>query len=105
MDANEVYDETFRVIHAHMNVYIDTVDMVRRLNSRQAAIERYDVISKEIRRIQSELKKLNIRKSQLYEDYSLHLIDGEQYEDFKERDARQEKQLKARLDDMLSRQA
>lgn len=105
VDANEVYDETFRVIHAHMNVYIDTVDMVRRLNSRQAAIERYDVISKEIRRIQSELKKLNIRKSQLYEDYSLHLIDGEQYEDFKERDARQEKQLKARLDDMLSRQA
>lgn len=105
VDANKVYDETLRVIHAHINVYIDTVDMVIRLNSRQEALARYDVISKEIKRLQRELKKLNTKKSQLYEDYTLHLIDGEQYEEFKERDARQEVELKQRLDDMLSRQA
>lgn len=105
IDANKVYDETLRIIHTHMNVYVDTVDMVRRLNSRQAVIERYDVISKEIRKIQSELKKLNARKSQLYEDYTLRLIDGEQYEAIKGNDARREIELKQRLDDMLVRQA
>ena len=105
VDANKVYDETLRVIHAHINVYIDTVDMVRRLNGRQAAIERYDVISKEIRKLQMELKKLRKNKSQLYEDYTLRLIDEEQYLEFKDRDARREKELNLRLEDMLSRQA
>ena len=79
--------------------------MVRRLNSRQATIERYDVISKEIRRLQSELKKLGKKKSQLYEDYALHLLDEEQYVEFKDRDARQEKMLNMKLNDLLLRQA
>ena len=105
VDANKVYDETLRVIHAHINVYTDTVDMIRRLNSRQAVIERYDVISKEIRRLQSELKKLGKKKSQLYEDYALHLIDEEQYVEFKDRDTRHEKDLNLKLNDLLLRQA
>ena len=105
VDAKKIYDETLRVIHAHIKVYLDTVEMVRRLNSRQSVLERYDVISKEIRRLQKELKKLNVRKSQLYEDYSLKLIDEEQYVEFKERDARLEKNMQKRLDDMLLRQS
>lgn len=105
VDAYAVYDETFRVIHAHMNVYTDTVEMIRRLNSRIATIARYDVITREVVRIQTELKKLNSRKSQLYEDYSTGLIDEEQYVEFKERDAKREVRLKARLDEMLNRQA
>lgn len=105
VDANKIYDETLRVIHTHIKVYLDTVDMVRRLNNRQAEIEKYDVISKEVRRLQGELRKLNARKAQLYEDYTLRLIDEEQYVDFKDRDAKREKELKSRLDEMLIRQA
>ena len=105
VDAKKIYDETLRVIHTHIKVYLDTVDMVRRLNSRQSVLEKYDVISKEIRRLQKELKKLNVRKSQLYEDYTLKLIDEEQYVEFKEKDARLEKDMQSRLDDLLLRQS
>ena len=104
-DANKIYDEVLKVIHTHINVYADTVDMVRRLNSRQAEIQRYDVISKEIRRLQSELKKLGKKKSQLYQDYTLRLIDEAQYVEFKELDARREKEITAKLEDLIKRQA
>ena len=104
-DGNKVYDETLRVIHAHMNVYVDTVEMIRRLNSRQKTMEKYDVVSKEIRRLRNDIKKLNTKRSQLYEDYTLKLIDDEQYDEIRERDARSEKRLKEKLDKMLSVQA
>lgn len=105
VDGNKVYDETLRVIHAHMNVYVDTVEMIRRLNSRQKTMERYDVVSKEIRRLRNDIKKLNTKRSQLYEDYTLKLIDEEQYDEIREKDARREKQLKEKLNHMLSVQA
>ena len=105
IDGNKVYDETFKVIHAHMNVYVDTVEMIRRLNGRQKIMEKYDVISREIKRLQNDIKKLNTKRSQLYEDYTLKLIDEEQYDEIRKKDARREKQLKEKLDNMFSLQA
>ena len=105
VDANKVYDETFRVIHAHMNVYTDTVDMVRRLNSRQEVIERYDVISREIKKIRRNLSEFKERRTRLYEDYSLKLIDAEQYVRLKDSYSEQEISLKKKLDELLIRQA
>ncbi len=105
VDANKVYDETFRVIHAHMNVYTDTVDMVRRLNSRQEIMERYDAISREIKKIRRKISGLAESRSRLYEDYSLKLIDTEQYVRLKDSYSEQEISLKERIDELLIRQA
>ena len=103
--AKKVYDETFRVIHAHMNVFTDTVEMIRRLNSRQKAIEQYDVISKEIKKLQRKLAEMKENKMRLYEDYQLKLIDADQYVRLKENYSSQEKAMKERLEILLVRQA
>ena len=105
VDAKTVYDEVFRVIHAHMNVYTDTVDMVRRLNSRQEVMEQYDVVSREIRKIRRKLDETRESRTRLYEDYSLKLIDAEQYMQLKGRYHEQDEALKNRLEGLLVRQA
>lgn len=96
----EVYNHTLKVIHTHMNVYTDSVEMIRRLNRRQASMEKYDVFGKEIRKCHKELEKLAAGKEKLYEDYVSRLIDAEQYESFKERDSLREKELKKRMEEL-----
>ncbi len=101
----DVYDKVLKVIHTHMNVYVDKVEMIRRLNERQESIAKYDVFGKEIRKCHKELDRLAADKERLYEDYVSHMIDAEQYESFKARDAIQEKELKARIDEMSEHRA
>lgn len=96
----EVYNQVLKVIHAHMNVYTDSVEMIRRLNRRQENIAKYDVFGKEIRKCHKELEKLAAGKEKLYEDYVSRLIDAEQYENFKESDTLREKELKKRMDEL-----
>ena len=93
----DVYEKVLKLIHTHMNVYLDKVAMIRRLNARQESIERYDVIGKEIRKCHKELDSLAANKERLYEDYVSHIIDAEQYEAFKEQDGVKERSLQARI--------
>lgn len=101
----DVYDKVLKVIHTHMNVYLDKVDMIRRMNERQESIAKYDIFGKEIRKCHKELDKLAANKERLYEDYVSHMIDAEQYESFKERDAIREKELKARIEELAEHRA
>lgn len=101
----DVYDKVLKVIHTHMNVYIDKVDMIRRMNERQESIARYDILGKEIRKCHKELNKLAANKERLYEDYVSHIIDAEQYESFKEQDAIREEELKARIEEISEHRA
>ena len=96
----DVYGQVLRVIHTHISVYLDRVEMIRRLNRRQESMEKYDVFGREIRRCHKDLEKLAGNKERLYEDYVSCLIDAEQYECFKERDAAREKELRARLEEL-----
>ncbi|MDE7310532.1 MAG: recombinase family protein [Eubacterium sp.] len=96
----DVYEKVLKVIHAHISVYLDRVEMIRRLNRRQESIDKYDVFGREIRRCRRELEKLAGSRERLYEDYVSRLLDAEQYECFKERDTAREKELRARLEEL-----
>lgn len=96
----DVYGQVLKVIHTHISVYLDRVEMIRRLNRRQESMEKYDAIGREIRRCHKELEKLAGNRERLYEDYVSRLIDAEQYECFRERDAAREKELQARLEEL-----
>lgn len=101
----DVYDKVLKVIHTHMNVYLDKVSMIRRMNGRQENIARYDVFGKEIRKCHKELESLAVNKQRLYEDYVSRIIDAEQYEAFKNRDTVKERELKSRIDEMMKHRA
>ena len=96
----DVNDKVLKIIHTHMNVYLDKVAMIRRLNKKQENIAKYDIFGKEIKRYHKELESLVVNKEKLYEDYVSHIIDAEQYEAFKEQDSIKEKELKAKIEEL-----
>lgn len=97
----DVNDYVLRVIHAHINVYTENVDMIRRLNERQESIRKYDVFNREIRKCRTELEKLAKHRERLFEDYVCRLIDAEQYESFSHQDADREKEVKDNMEILL----
>ena len=101
----DIYETVLKVIHTHMNVYLDKVEMIRRLNARQESIDRYDVIGKEIRRCHKELDRIAADKERLYEEYVSHIIDAEQYEVFKEQDGAKERGLRERIVELSEHRA
>lgn len=80
-----------------MAAYTDSVEMERRQERKNPITEKNNAIFGEISRIQMELRKLDARKPQLYEDYARQLIDAEQYREIRDQDAHKEKDGKEQL--------
>lgn len=98
----KVNDEVLRVIHSHINIYTDNVQMIRRLNGKKTNVAKYDIFAKEVRKLQKELEKVAKHRNELYEDYVSRIIDAEQYLKFKKDDEETEKRLTKQLEEMLS---
>ena len=104
ISENALNDEVLRVIRIHMNVYIDSMEMLRRMNQKAESIKKYDVLGKEIRKLHHEMEKLAEHRQQLYEDYAERLIDAGQYEAFAEKDAAAEVELRKRISEVTEYQ-
>lgn len=99
-----VNDEVLRVIRTHMNVYVDSMEMLKRMNRKTESIKKYDVLAKEIQRLHYEMEKLAAHRQQLYEDYAERLIDAGQYEVFADKDAAAEAELRKRISEITEYQ-
>ena len=100
----EVNDYALRVIRAHINVYVENVDLIRRLNQRQESIKKYDVFNREIKKCRKELEKVAVHRERLFEDYVCRIIDAEQYETFSKQDAETEKEIQNNMEILLKHQ-
>ena len=58
VSENAVNDEVLRVIHTHMNIYVDSMEMLRRMNRKTESIKKYDVLTKEIRKLHHAMEKV-----------------------------------------------
>lgn len=94
---NAVNDEVLRVIRLHMNVYVDSMEMLRRMNRKAESMQKYDALTKEIQKLHSEMETLAMHRHELYEHYAERLIDAEQYEAFAAKDAAKEKELRKKI--------
>ena len=99
VSENAINDEVLRVIRIHMNVYVDSVEMLRRMNRKTESMKKYDVLAKEIQKLHHEMEKLAAHRRQLYEDYAERLIDAGQYEAFANKDASAEAELRKRINE------
>ena len=97
-------DYVLRVIRAHINVYVENVDLIRRLNQRQESIKKYDVFNREIKKCRKELEKVAVHRERLFEDYVCRIIDAEQYETFSKQDAETEKEIQNNMEILLKHQ-
>ena len=99
-----VNDEVLRVIRTHMNVYVDSMEMLKRMNRKTESMKKYDVLTKEIQRLHHEMEKVAAHRQQLYEDYAERLIDAGQYEVFADKDAAAEAELRKRISEITEYQ-
>lgn len=83
-----------------MNVYVDSMEMLKRMNRKEESMKKYDVLTKELQKLHHEMEKLTAHRQQLYEDYAERLIDAEQYEVFADKDAAAETELRKRIDEV-----
>lgn len=104
VSESAVNDEVLRVIRAHMNVYVDSMEMLRRMNRKAESMKKYDVLTKEIRKLHHDMEKLSAHRQQLYEDYAERLIDAEQYASFADKDAAAETELRKRINEVTEYQ-
>lgn len=104
ISENALNDEVLRVIRIHMNVYVDSMEMLKRMNRKTESMKKYDVLTKEVRNLHHELEKLTAHRQQLYEDYAERLIDAGQYEAFAEKDADTEAELRKRISEVIEYQ-
>lgn len=104
ISENALNDEVLRVIRIHMNVYVDSMEMLKRMNRKAESMKKYDVLTKEVQNLHHELEKLAVHRQQLYEDYAERLIDAGQYEAFAEKDAATEAELRKRISEVTEYQ-
>lgn len=99
-----VNDEVLRVIRTHTNVYVDSMEMLRRMNRKTESMKKYDVLTKEIQRLYHEIEKVAAHRQHLYEDYAERLIDAEQYGAFADKDVAEEAELRKKLNEVTEYQ-
>lgn len=79
IDQEDVNKAVFAQISNHMRCCIDALRVIRELNARSSGLKKYDVYEKAITRQRRELEKVNRKFSELYGDYSEHLINESEY--------------------------
>ena len=92
------------MIRVHMNIYVDSMEMLRRMNRKTESMKKYDVLTKEIQRLHHEMEKVAAHRQQLYEDYAERLIDAGQYKAFADKDAAAETELRKRIGEVTEYQ-
>ncbi len=96
-----VNNEVLRIIHTHINVYTDNINLIRRINARKQNQDRFSFFGKEIKKLQREMEKNNSFRNALYEDYSSGVIDAEQYLQFKKESEDKDEKYKKLIEELL----
>lgn len=101
IDQEDVNKAVFAQISNHMRCCIDALSVIRELNARSSGLKKYDVYEKTITRQRRELEKVNRKFSELYGDYSEHLINESEYLTLKQQYLLKSEALKKEIDNLL----
>jgi len=101
IDQEDINKAVFAQISNHMRCCIDALRVIRELNARSNGLKKYDVYEKAITRQRRELEKVNRNFSELYGDYSEHLINESEYLTLKQQYLLKSEALKKEIDNLL----
>lgn len=77
-DYSEVMDSVFSVIRQHMSLCVEKTKFVQKMNSRKENVLQYDIYTKQIAKLQNDVRRITANKSGLYEDYREQLAAHEE---------------------------
>lgn len=98
IDQEDVNKAVFARISNHMRCCIDALSVIRELNSRSSGLKKYNLYEKAITRQRRELEKVKRKFSELYGDYSEHLINESEYLTLKQQYLLKSEALKKEID-------
>lgn len=101
INQEDVNNAVFAQISNHMRCCIDALRVIRELNARSSGLKKYDVYEKAITRQRRELEKVKRKFSELYGDYSEHLINESEYLTLKQQYLLKSEALKKEIDNLL----
>lgn len=104
VSVEEAERAVFEVIHKHMFLCVEKMQLIRNLNRRKENVIQYDVYQKEIGRLQKEEKRINANKNGLYEDYKDGLITAEELCQYQKEYENQITCIEEQITELLTRQ-
>ena len=104
-EYNEVMDSVFSVIRQHMNLCIEKTKFVQKMNSRKENILQYDIYTKQIAKLQNDVRRITANKSGLYEDYREHLITAEELCQYQKEYESRVNEIEAQITELLYRRS
>ena len=104
-EYNEVMDSVLSVIRQHMNLCIEKTKFVQKMNSRKENILQYDIYTKQIAKLQNDVRRITANKSGLYEDYREHLITAEELCQYQKEYESRVNEIEAQITELLYRRS
>ena len=80
-DYSEVMDSVFSVIRQHMSLCVEKTKFVQKMNSRKENVLQYDIYTKQIAKLQNDVRRITANKSGLYSDNPDEWITAEKLEE------------------------
>ncbi|MBD5087404.1 MAG: recombinase family protein [Clostridiales bacterium] len=104
LSVEETEQAVFEVIHKHMALCIDTMQLVQDLNHRKENMLQFEAYRKEIGRLMKEEKRINANKGGLYEDYRDGLITAEELCQYQKEYENQIRDIQEQIAELFRRQ-
>ena len=104
-EYNEVMDSVFSVIRQHMKLCIEKTKFVQKMNNRKENILQYDIYTKQIAKLQNDVRRITANKSGLYEDYREQLITAEELCQYQKEYESRVNEIEAQITELLYRRS
>lgn len=104
-DYSEVMDSVFSVIRQHMSLCVEKTKFVQKMNSRKENVLQYDIYTKQIAKLQNDVRRITANKSGLYEDYREQLITAEELCQYQREYESRVNEIEAQITELLHRRS
>ena len=98
-------DSVFSVIRQHMSLCVEKTKFVQKMNSRKENVLQYDIYTKQIAKLQNDVRRITANKSGLYEDYREQLITAEELCQYQREYESRVNEIEAQITELLHRRS
>lgn len=103
-EYNEVMDNVFSVIRQHMNLCIEKKICSENEQQKENVLQ-YDIYTKQIAKLQNDVRRITANKSGLYEDYREQLITAEELCQYQKEYESRVNEIEAQITELLYRRS
>ncbi len=105
LEASKPKADVPNVIRQHMSLCVEKTKFVQKMNSRKENVLQYDIYTKQIAKLQNDVRRITANKSGLYEDYREQLITAEELCQYQKEYECRVNEIEAQITELLHRRS